>query len=60
MENSEDERKKKQDYLKREILDMNFNKAEFAEYMLNQKEDGLNVDNWGHTELIMAVDDFVR
>ncbi|CAI2359569.1 unnamed protein product [Moneuplotes crassus] len=60
MEQDTGDRHKKQDYLKREILDKNYDKAEFAEFMLKQKTDGLNVDNWDHKELIMAVDDFVR
>ena len=60
MEQDPDERRKKQEYLKKEILDMNYDKEEFAEFMMAHKPDGLNVENWGHTELIMAVDDFTR
>jgi hypothetical protein len=54
-----DDRKEKQDYLKREILDKGYDRGEFAEFMLNEKDDGLNVDNWEIRELIMTVDEFL-
>lgn len=60
MEQDADERHKKQDYLKKEILDRNYDKATFAEFMMSQKPDGLNVDNWEYNELIFAVDEFLR
>ncbi|CAI2360426.1 unnamed protein product [Moneuplotes crassus] len=60
MEGNSEERKRKQSYLKREILDANYDKGEFAEFMMGQKPDGLNVDNWEETELMMVVDEFVR
>lgn len=57
MESSD--RKEKQDYLKKEIIAKGYDREEFAEFMMEQKEDGLNVDNWEFRELIMAMDDFV-
>ena len=54
-----DDRKKKQDYLKREILEKGYDIQEFTEFMLSQKDDGLNVDNWDARELIMVVDEFL-
>lgn len=54
-----EERKGKQEYLKKEIIDKGFDRQEFAEFMINQKPDGLNVDNWDQRELIMMVEEFV-
>lgn len=52
------DRKEKQEYLKKEILDKGYDREQFAEFMLNERDDGLNVDVWDFRELIMAVEDF--
>jgi hypothetical protein len=52
--------KEKQDYLKKEILDKGYDRQEFAEFMMAQKEDGLNVENWDLRDLLMTVDQFVE
>ena len=53
------ERKNKQEFLKKEILDRGYDREQFAEFMLNEREDGLNVDVWDFRELMMAVEDFI-
>lgn len=52
------DRKNKQEFLKKEILDKGYDREQFAEFMLNERDDGLNVDVWEFRELIMSVEDF--
>jgi hypothetical protein len=55
------ERKRKQKYLKEEILDNDaYHSDDFIEYIKNIKEniDGTDVDNWTFPELIEIVQEF--
>lgn len=52
--------KSKQDYLKKEIIDKNYNQDKFIDYCLHKKENGDDLNCWGFEELQEAVQDFIR
>lgn len=54
------QRKKKQDYLRQNILESDFDPAEFSEFITSRKEEGQNVDNWEFEELETLVAIFKR
>lgn len=53
-------RKMKQKYLKEQILCEGWDGQEFSTYLLGQREDGTNIDNWDFDELIAQVEGFKR
>jgi hypothetical protein len=53
-------RKMKQKYLKEQILDQKWDGHEFSNFLLSQREDGTNIDNWDFDELIAQVEQFKR
>jgi hypothetical protein len=60
-ENFEDERMKKQNYLKNHILNNpNYDPDEFVLYMESSKKDcdGKEIDNWDFDELVEKVQEF--
>mmetsp|Transcript_24063 Transcript_24063/g.23967 ORF Transcript_24063/g.23967 Transcript_24063/m.23967 type:complete len:137 (+) Transcript_24063:9-419(+) len=54
----EEQRKKKQEFIQKEILDKRYDRIDFASYMYECKEDGTNIDNWKLEELMDIVQDF--
>jgi hypothetical protein len=51
---------KKQELLKREIIDKNLDKEEFLEYCINLKENGDDLDLWGYEELEETIKKFTE
>lgn len=56
----ENYRKMKQKYLKEQIICEGWDGQVFSEYLLSQREDGTNIDNWDFDELIAQVEGFKR
>ena len=51
---------KKQELLKREIIDKNFDKERFLDYCMSVKENGDDLHNWTFEELNQVILDFVK
>jgi hypothetical protein len=51
---------KKQELLKREIIDKNLDKEEFLEYCINKKENGDDLDLWDYEELEETIKNFTK
>lgn len=47
----EDNRKRKQDYLRKNIIEAGYKAEEFGEFITAQKHEGENIDNWTFDEL---------
>lgn len=47
---------KKQNYLKNHIITMGYNPEDFAIFIENEKEDGINIENWTLEELETIVE----
>lgn len=47
----ERERRRKQEYLKQEILESNFDPEQFSDFMASERVDGDQIDNWSYEEL---------
>lgn len=58
--NDENERKKKQEYLIKNIIDDNFDADAFAFFLQSEREDGALIDNWDMEELETMVVLFKR
>jgi len=55
-----EERRKKQMFLKSEIIDAGFDGAHFAEFLNDQKDGGgSNIDAWDWEELTALVEKFI-
>lgn len=48
---AEQEKKKKQLYLKDNIMSVGYDPDDFATFLENEKEDGTNIENWTYEEL---------
>lgn len=59
-ENLDSSIKEKQDLLKKEILDKNFDQNNFITYCTEKKENGDDLNNWTIEELRQAVEDFKK
>lgn len=57
-ENYARDRQIKQDFLKDNIVDKGYNTGEFAHFLLEQRENGTEIDVWVFSELQVAVNDF--
>lgn len=57
-DNVEEEKAKKQAYLKEHIVQKGYDKLEFAQYMAESKENGNDIDEWALIELIDMVEEF--
>jgi len=57
-ENPDEDKVDKQEYLREHILDANYDKEDFALYMADLKEDGMNIDNWTLFELMGIVKEY--
>eukprot|EP00826_Nyctotherus_ovalis_P047292 TRINITY_DN5423_c0_g2_i11.p1 TRINITY_DN5423_c0_g2~~TRINITY_DN5423_c0_g2_i11.p1 ORF type:complete len:505 (-),score=152.73 TRINITY_DN5423_c0_g2_i11:66-1580(-) len=55
----EEERIKKQTYLRMAIMDSGYNAEEFINFMSTKRYDGGNIDNWSIEELKQIVQEFV-
>ena len=58
MEN-EDEFQKKQDLLKNEIIDKNYDKTAFINFCMSKKDNGDDLNNWTYEELSVVVNEFI-
>jgi len=58
LEDNEEEKALKQEYLIEHVINQNYDRTEFADYMISMKEDGMNIDNWSLIELMDIVKDF--
>lgn len=45
----------KQQYLRDEILGIGYNPGHFASYLINEREDGDDIDNWSIQSLVDVV-----
>ena len=54
----DEERINKQNLLKDEIIDNNYNQTEFIEFCMQQKKDGDDLDNWTYEELKNIIKEF--
>ena len=58
MEQEEDQLVQKQELLKTEILDKNYDQTKFLDYCISQKENGDDLNNWTIEELKTCVSNF--
>lgn len=57
-EDSQDELKEKQVFLRKQIIDQGFDPDEFGEFIVSKKEHGEDLNNWEKDELIEIVKEF--
>ena len=57
--NNNDQQKKKEELIQREILDKNHDKADFINFCLAKKENGDDLNNWTLGELTIVVCQFL-
>ncbi len=57
---SEKDRKRKQEYLIEHVISENYNPESFSEFLLSERPDGQNIDNWTIEELESEVALFKR
>ena len=50
--------KKKQDYLKSEIIDKNYDQDKFIHFLTSRKENGSHISNWSMYELLNLTNEF--
>ena len=58
--NLEKDKEVKINYLRKEIIDKNYNQIDFINFCLSKKENGDNIDNWTLEELPSIVQEFVK
>lgn len=59
-DNEEEDKIRKQQYLIENISNAGYDKAKFAEFMADFKDDGLNIDEWALIELMDMVNEFQK
>ena len=63
-EGPEDEKDKeleeKQDIITKEILDNNYSKTDFINFLIEKKENGDDLSNWNSSELEKAIEEFTK
>ena len=58
--NPEKDKEAKINFLRKEIIDKNYNQIDFINYCLSKKENGDNIDNWALEELPSIVQEFIK
>ena len=58
--NPEKDKEAKINFLRKEIIDKNYNQIDFINYCLSKKENGDNIDNWALEELPSIVQEFLK
>ena len=53
-------REQKQSYLYQNIVEAGYDAELFAQYMQQNREDGLEIDNWSFEDLVAAVTAFTQ